>query len=100
MLGDHCVETVGELRYDVPKVAPAFDQIQLYAFADYGRLWLLVPASNDPSVGLGGNFSAASAGVGMRVGAMNLWTADLSVAKAIHGIREDTRFFLVLGAKY
>jgi hypothetical protein len=31
---------------------------------------------------------------------MNLWTADLQVAKAIHGIREDTRFFVILGAKY
>jgi hypothetical protein len=31
---------------------------------------------------------------------MNMWTADVSVAKAIHGIREDTRFFLILGAKY
>jgi hemolysin activation/secretion protein len=77
-----------------------FDQIQFYTFVDYGRLWLLVPASIDPAVGLGGNFSAASAGAGVRLGAMNLWTADLQVAKAIHGIREDTRFFLVLGAKY
>jgi hemolysin activation/secretion protein len=100
LLGDHCVEAIGELRYDVPKVAPMFDQIQFYTFVDYGRLWLLVPASIDPAVGLGGNFSAASAGVGVRLGAMNLWTADLQVAKAIHGIRDDTRFFLVLGAKY
>jgi hypothetical protein len=27
-------------------------------------------------------------------------TADLSVAKAVHGIREDTRFFFIVGAKY
>jgi len=100
LLGDHCFEAIGELRYDVPKVAPMFDQMQFYTFVDYGRLWLRVPASTDPAAGLGGNFSAASAGVGLRVGAMNLWTADLQVAKAIHGIREDTRFFIVLGAKY
>jgi hemolysin activation/secretion protein len=100
LLGDHCVEAVGELRYDVPKVAPMFDQIQFYTLADYGRLWLLVPASIDPAVGLGGNFSAASVGAGVRLGAMNLWTADFSVAKAVHGIREDTRFFMILGAHY
>jgi hemolysin activation/secretion protein len=100
LLGDHCLEAIGELRYDVPKVAPMFDQIQFYTFVDYGRLWLLAPASIDPAVGLGGNFSAASAGAGVRLAAMNLWSADLQVAKAIHGIREDTRFFLVLGAKY
>jgi hemolysin activation/secretion protein len=101
LLGDHCVEAIGELRYDVPKaVVPMFDQVQFYAFTDYGRLWLLAPASVDPSFGLGGNFSAASAGAGVRLAAMNTWTADLSVAKAIHGIREDTRFFVILGAKY
>ena len=100
LLGDHCLEAIGELRYDVPKVAPWFDQVQFYTFVDYGRLWLLAPASVDPAVGLGGNFSAASAGAGVRLAAMNLWSADLQVAKAIHGIREDTRFFVILGAKY
>jgi hemolysin activation/secretion protein len=100
LLGDHCVEAIGELRYDVPRFNPAFDQIQFYAFADYGRLWLLAPASTDPSVGLGGNFDAASAGGGLRLSLVNTFTADLSVAKAIHGIREDTRFFFILGAKY
>jgi hemolysin activation/secretion protein len=29
LLGDHCVEAIAELRYDLPKFAPTVDQIQL-----------------------------------------------------------------------
>jgi hemolysin activation/secretion protein len=100
LLGDHCLEGVVELRYDVPKFAPSVDQVQIYTFADYGRLWLLAPASNDLSFGTQGNFIAASAGLGARLAVLGHYTADLSVAKAIEGTRDDTRFFFILAAKY
>jgi hemolysin activation/secretion protein len=100
LLGDHCIEGVVELRYDVPKFAPTVDQVQLYVFSDYGRLWLLAAASNDPSFGTQGNFIAASAGLGARLGVLGHYTADVSVAKAIEGTRDDTRFFFILAAKY
>ena len=100
LLGDHCLEGVAELRYDLPKLAPSIDQIQLYAFSDYGRLWLLAPAQNDPSFGTSANVSAASAGAGVRFALLSHYTADLSVAKAIEGTRDDTRFFFILAAKY
>ena len=100
LLGDHCLEGVGELRYDLPKLAPSIDQIQLYAFSDVGRLWLLAPAQNDPSFGTSANVTAASAGAGVRFALLSHYTADLSVAKAIEGTRDDTRFFFILAAKY
>ena len=37
---------------------------------------------------------------GVRFALLSHYTADLSVAKAIHGPRDDTRFFMILGAKY
>ncbi len=103
-IGDHCVEAITELRYDLPKPKwlPSLTQVQLYGFGDYGKLWVLGPGFFDPNTGgTAGNFAAASAGGGVRFA---FWgdavTADLSVAKAVHGIREDTRFFFIVGAKY
>jgi hypothetical protein len=63
-------------------------------------MWVLAPASTDLSIGAGGNFAAASAGAGLRLAFVNAFTADLSVARAIHGPRDDTRYFFILGAKY
>jgi hemolysin activation/secretion protein len=100
LLGDHCFEAITELRYDLPKFAPAVSQAQLYTFADYGKLWLLAPAPEALGLGIPGNASAASAGAGVRLGFWDNVSADLSVAKAIHGPRDDTRFFMILGAKY
>jgi hemolysin activation/secretion protein len=100
LLGDHCLEGVAELRYDLPKLASSIDQIQFYGFSDYGRLWLLAPAQNDPSFGTSANVTAASAGGGVRVALLSHYTADFSVAKAIQGPRDDTRFFFILAAKY
>ena len=99
-LGDHCFEALTEFRYDVPKFAPTVDQVQLYTYADYGRLWLLAPAGNSLSFGTQANVSAASAGAGVRFAVLNAFSADLQVAKAIHGPRDDTRFFFILAAKY
>jgi hemolysin activation/secretion protein len=101
LLGDHCVEAVAELRYDLPKLASWINQTQLYGFGDYGKLWILGQGFVDPNTGgISGNFVGASAGGGIRLAFWDSLTADLSVAKAVHGIREDTRFFFIVGAKY
>jgi hemolysin activation/secretion protein len=101
LLGDHCVEAVTELRYDFAHLPAAVTQVQLYAYADYGKLWILAPASVDLATGgTPGNFTAASAGGGVRFAFWDRFTADLSAAKAIHGPIDDTRFFFILGAKY
>jgi hemolysin activation/secretion protein len=101
LLGDHCVEGILEFRYDLPKFAPSVTQAQLYTYGDYGKLWVRGPPFIDPNTGgISANTDAASAGGGVRFAFWDSVTADLSVAKAIHGIREDTRFFFILGAKY
>ena len=44
--------------------------------------------------------STTSAGAGVRVAWEDVWSADLSVAKAVNGPRDDWRAFVILGAKY
>ena len=44
--------------------------------------------------------SGTSAGGGVRVAWEDIYSADLQVAKAVQGPRDDWRFFVVLGAKY
>jgi hemolysin activation/secretion protein len=101
LLGDHCVEALLEFRYDLPKFMPTMTQAQLYGFGDYGKLWVLGPPFVDPNTGgVSANAVGASAGGGVRFAFWDKLTADLQVAKAVHGIREDTRFFFVIGAKY
>jgi hemolysin activation/secretion protein len=101
LLGDHCVEAIAELRYDLPKWAKSVTQTQLYGFGDYGKLWVLGPGFVDPNTGgISANAVGASAGGGVRLAFWDSVTADLQVAKAVHGIREDTRFFFIVGAKY
>jgi hypothetical protein len=43
---------------------------------------------------------AASAGGGLRVGLLNIVTADLSVDKAVEGPRNDWRFYFIFSARY
>jgi len=101
LLGDHCVEAILEFRYDLPKFAKSVTQAQLYTFGDYGKLWVLGPGFVDPTTGgISSNTDAASAGGGLRLAFWDSLTADLQVAKAVHGIRDDTRFFFIIGAKY
>ena len=101
LLGDSCVEAILEFRYDLPKFAKSVTQTQLYGFGDYGKLWVRGPGFIDPFTGgISGNQAGASAGGGVRVAFWDSLTADLQVAKAVHGIREDTRFFFIIGAKY
>jgi hemolysin activation/secretion protein len=99
ILGDHCVELIGEVRYDVPTFWEQVTQVQLYGFSDYGKLWRGLGTTDSlgfmiPSV------QAASAGAGVRVGWLNHVNADLQVAKAIDGPRDDTRFFFSVTGKY
>jgi len=94
---DECVETLGELRFDVPGVAAMAKQVtqaQLYGFADRGWLHNLAPDFGTPR-----NMRAASAGGGLRIGWLNMVTVDLSADKAVEGPRNDWRVFFVLSAK-
>jgi hemolysin activation/secretion protein len=97
MVADECVETLGELRFDVPTMPMSPKQItqaQLYGFADWGSLHNLAP-----DVGTPRNVNAASAGGGLRIGWLNMFTADLSADKAVDGPRNDWRFYFVLSVK-
>ena len=97
LVADECIETLGELRYDIPGMPTMPKQItqtQLYGFADRGWLHNLAPDIGTPR-----NMKAASAGGGLRVGWLNMVTADLSVDKAVEGPRNDWRFYFILSAK-
>jgi hemolysin activation/secretion protein len=96
LLGDSCIEAIGELRYDVPQQPlPLSQTAQLYTFTDYGQLY-----TRDASLGTPTVQDAASVGAGIRLGWFNHVDADLSVAKAIQGPRNDERFFFILTARY
>jgi hemolysin activation/secretion protein len=94
LLGDSCIEGVGELRYDVPpQPVPLAQKAQLYTFSDYGSLY-----TRDVSLGTPAVQDAASVGGGIRLGWFNYLDAELSIAKAIAGPRNDERFFFILTA--
>lgn len=94
LLGDSCIEGVGELRYGVPVQPQQFLQTaQLYGFADFGELY-----TRDASPGTPAVQPASSAGGGVRLGWLDHLDGDFSVAKAVAGPRDDTRFFFILTA--
>jgi hemolysin activation/secretion protein len=94
LLGDSCFMGNAELRYDL---SPwwQFTQAQLYVFTDGGQVFDRVPSTGFPA-----NIHAASAGGGARFTWLANLFADLTVAKAIDGPREDTRFFFAVTGKY
>lgn len=93
-LGDSCFEAIGELRYDLPtKVLRYINTVQLYGFTDYGDLYTRDAGPGTPQVQ-----QAASIGTGVRLDWFDRVDADLSVAKAIAGPFNDTRFFFILSA--
>jgi hemolysin activation/secretion protein len=101
LVADECVEGLGELRFDVPfgsalppAMAKPLTQMQLYGFADKGWLHNLAPDVLTPR-----SFNAASAGGGLRLGWLDMISADFSADKAVEGPRNDWRFFFVLSAK-
>jgi hemolysin activation/secretion protein len=97
ILGDSCYEALAELRYDLPP-KDLVSKSELYGFADYGMLSGQVGAL-DPTTHQPGKPFGASAGFGLRMGLDNHISADVSVAKAIAGFRNDERFFFILTAR-
>jgi hemolysin activation/secretion protein len=95
LLGDHCWETIGELRYDIAVPWKQLTRAQLYVYADHGEVFNMMP-----DVGTPAHQSGTSAGGGVRLAWEEIYSADLSVAKAVQGPRDDWRFFVVLGAKH
>ena len=95
ILGDSCIETTGELRYDIAKLPPQLSQAEFYGFTDWGDLYTLQPAVGTPA-----SQNGASAGAGVRFGFWNHFDTDLSAAKAIEGPRDDWRFFFIVAARY
>lgn len=92
--GDHCWLALGELRVDVPGAVTWAAPLQLYGFADYGRVY-----NESPAFGTPGSSHGASAGGGIRFGWQNAVVADLQASKQIDGARDDWRFFFVVTSK-
>ena len=98
LVADDCFEALAELRLDLPlpaEQAKYVTQTQIYGSVDKGWLHNLAPDVGTPS-----NMYAASAGGGLRLGWMNVFTADLSAFKAVEGPQNGWRFFYILTAKY
>ena len=95
MLGDRCWMALGEARYDILTPWKQVTKLQLYAFADHGEVFNIFPDGTTPRVQ-----SGSSVGGGVRFGWEDTYTADLQIAKAIEGPRDDLRAFVILGAKY
>ncbi len=111
LIGDHCAEILGELRYDVHLSSPILTQMQFYLYADQAWLRSIAPFTGGiaPGVIVGpfgtvsntfGNVNAASAGGGLRLGWLNAVTADLYAVKAIEGPRDDWRFRFIVTSRY
>jgi hemolysin activation/secretion protein len=94
LIGDHCWAAIGELRYDIPTGIKQLTRSQLYAYVDHGQVYNIDPAAGTPLTQHG-----TSAGGGVRVEWEGLYSADVSVAKAVEGPRDDWRVFLILAAK-
>ena len=95
LLGDSCYMGTAELRVDLPVVFWNVSQVQLYGFTDGAELF-----NREPSAGFPSWSHAASAGAGVRLGWLSYMNADLTVAKAIDGPRDDTRFFFAVTGRY
>ena len=95
LLGDHCFAAVGEIRYDVGGLPEPIGQLQFYGFSDWGKVWLREAAPGTPP-----ELSGGSAGGGVRAAWLTHAMVDLSVAKAVAGPRDDTRFFFTVTGRY
>ena len=111
LIGDHCAEVLGELRYDMSPPSPILSQVQFYLYADQAWLRTIAPFTGGLPLGgfVGpfgtvpttiGNVNAASAGGGLRLGWLNAVTADLYAVKAIEGPRDDWRFRFIVTSRY
>ena len=95
LVGDQCLELLGELRFDVPHTLQNITQFQLYTYADRGWLHNLAPVALTPA-----NVDGASVGGGLRLGLQPGLTVDLSAAKGVAGMRDDWRFFFITTGRY
>ena len=95
LLGDSCIE--GDRRAALRRADSSRcrcrQTAQFYAFTDYGELYTRDASPGTPQVQ-----QAASVGGGIRLDWFDHVDADLSVAKAIEGPRNDERFFFILTA--
>jgi hemolysin activation/secretion protein len=97
IVADSCLMGLAELRAELPITGKDLSQAQLYTFTDVGHLY----NHNVAAVSLTpGGVDAASVGGGIRLGWQSYVTADLSLAKAIEGPRDDWRFFFILTGRY
>ena len=94
LLSDSCAMGTVEVRYNLPDWWN-FSQAQLYVFTDGAEMFNRVPSPGFPNWG-----HAASAGGGIRYGFLGFLTTDLTVAKAVNGPIDDTRFFFAATARY
>jgi len=94
ILSDSCYMGNVELRYDLP-LTWQITQLQVYTFMDGAELFDRVPSAGFPSW-----THAASAGAGLRLGWLSYANADITLAKAIDGPRDDTRLFFAVTGKY
>lgn len=101
--GDKCVSALAEWRYNVPLARAGleklFDNLQLYGFADWGRIWNI-----DAPLGTAQEDEGSSAGIGLRFGRTG-FSADLQLARTLNepdssGNLDETRGFFTLAAKY
>lgn len=89
--GDDCVLVSGEVRFDPPVPDSPFGKPELYAFADYGRVFRIAPSVGTPTMDAG-----ASAGFGARLKGDH-YDLDLAAAKPLFGRAETGwRAFLSL----
>jgi hemolysin activation/secretion protein len=95
MLGDHCWAVLSELRYEIATPWKQVTRLQAYTYADHGQVYFINPAVGTPKTNHG-----TSAGLGVRGAWEDTYTADISVAKALDGPRNDWRAFAILGAKF
>ncbi|TQF27432.1 hypothetical protein UNPF46_30680 [Bradyrhizobium sp. UNPF46] len=95
LLGDSCFEALGEVRYDIPTVVPQGGLVQLYSYADWGRLWTYLPSAGTPA-----QVEAASLGGGIRINYRDYINLDLQGAKGVEGPRNGWRAFFAVTARY
>lgn len=100
--GDKCVQALAEWRYSLPlaQAKKSFDYVQLYGFADWGKIWNI-----DAPLGTPAEDEGSSAGIGVRFGLNKGFSADLQLAQALNEPDSVTdlgrrRGFFTLTAKY
>jgi hemolysin activation/secretion protein len=94
ILGDSCIEALGELRYDITNGIGVWSLVELYGFGDWGEVF-----NRTTTLGMPQTAQGISAGTGMRLFWQGLH-ADLQIAKALEGPRHDWRFFFALTGRY